>query len=81
MPKRRCSSYLNKNVGVLQGAILSSSHFSLHTASLSSCHSTLLKYDDDFVLCYSYSKGSNQEGLGADLSLVLRLGVLIMDLS
>ncbi len=40
--------------------------FSLQADSLPSCHSKLLKYADDFVLCNSYSKRSDQEGLNDD---------------
>ncbi len=42
--------------------------FFLHTDSLASCHSRLLKYVDDFVLGNSYNKDPNQEGLDDDLS-------------
>ncbi len=42
--------------------------FSRQTDSLSSCNSRLLKYADDFMLCNSYSKCSDQEGLDDDLS-------------
>ncbi len=55
------------NVGVPQGAILSSFLFTLHTDSLASCHSRLLKYADDFVLCNSFNKCSEHEGLDNDL--------------
>ncbi len=54
-------------MGVLQGAVLSPFIFSLHTDSLSSCHGRLPKYADYFVLCNSYSKCSDQEGLDDDL--------------
>ncbi len=40
---------------------------SLHIDPLSYCHSKLLKYTDDFLLCYSYSKCSGQEWLDDDL--------------
>ncbi len=63
----RRSSYLYNNVGVPQGAVLSPFLFSLRTDSLSSRHSRLLKYADDFVLCNSYGKCSDQEGLDDDL--------------
>ncbi len=62
-----CSSYLYNNVGVPQGAVLSPFLFSLHTDSLTSHHSRLLKYADDFVLCNSYNKCTDQEGLDEDL--------------
>ncbi len=67
------SFYLYNNVGAPQEAVLSPFLFSLHTDSLSPCHSRLLKYVDDFVLCNSYSKCSDQEGLDDDLH---RLGVI-----
>ncbi len=63
----QCSSYLQNNVGVLYGAVLFFFEFSLQTDSLSSCHSKLLKYADDFVLCNSYSKFPDQEGLNDKL--------------
>ncbi len=42
--------------------------FSLQTESLTSCHSKLLKYTDDYVIGNSYSKCSDQEGLDDNLS-------------
>ncbi len=41
--------------------------FSLYADSLSSCHSRLLKYADNFVLYNSYSKYSGQKELDDDL--------------
>ncbi len=55
-------------MGVLQGAVLSHFVFSLQNGSLTSRHCRLLKYADDFVLCNSYSKCSDQKGLDDDLS-------------
>ncbi len=49
------------------GCSAGSRSFSLYTDSLSPRHSRLLKYADDFVLCNSYSKCSDQEGLDDDL--------------
>ncbi len=62
----RCSLNLYNNAGVPLGAVLSPFPFALHTDSLSSCHNKLLKYADDFVLCNSYSKCFDQEGLDDD---------------
>ncbi len=59
------------NVGVPQEAILSPSLFSLHTDSLAWCHSRLLKYADDFVLCNSFNKCSEHQGLNNDLHRLL----------
>ncbi len=70
----RCSSYLYNDAGVLQGAVLSPFLFSLHTYYLSSCHSILLKYVDNFVPGNSYSKCSGQEGLDDDLSHLVTWG-------
>ncbi len=54
-------------MGVPQGAVLSPFLFSVHTDSLTSRHGRLVKYADDFALCNSYNKYSNQEGLDEDL--------------
>ncbi len=54
-------------MGILPGAHLSPFLFSLHADSLTSCHSRLLKYADEVVLSNSYSKCSDQDGLGDDL--------------
>ncbi len=63
----QCSSCLYNNVGVQQKGVLSPFLFSLHSDSLLSYHSKLLKYVDHFVLCNSYSKCSDQEVLDDDL--------------
>ncbi len=63
----RFSSNLYNNLGAPLGAVLSPFLSSLHIDSLSYCHSELLKYADDFLLCYSYSKCSGQEWLDDDL--------------
>ncbi len=55
-------------MGVPQGAVSSPFSFSFHTDSLSYCHTSLLKYADDHVLCISNSKCSDQEGMDDDLS-------------
>ncbi len=63
-------------------AFLSPFLLPLHTNSLSSCHSRLLKYADDFMLDNSYRKCCKKTKRGwTTTSLVLRLGVLIRDLS
>ncbi len=64
----RWSSYLYNNVDFLPGAIHSPFLFSLHADSLTSWHSSLLKNADDIVFGNSYSKCSDQDGLGDDLS-------------
>ncbi len=56
------------NVGIVQEAVLLRFLFSLHIDSLSSCHSRVLKYADDFVIVKSYSKGFDQDWLNVDLS-------------
>ncbi len=60
-------SFAPSSLTPLTPLVLSTFLFSLHTDSLSSCHSRLLKYADDFMLCNSYIKCSDQEGLDDDL--------------
>ncbi len=68
MPKWSVLFLPVKQYGCFAGSRFSLFLFFLHSGSLASCHSRLLKYADDVVLGNSYSKDTNPEGLDDDLS-------------